>query len=294
MSGNVQQITVTSYPQTPYFLRVDWAEDLGAGFTIALTDGSSAWIGEVSEDEVTEDANDVGLARGEHVKDLLGALTGGRRGRQRDEAAYSFSLAPDHGRLSYQKISNGVPVHLGCVELQPAPDPVELNREMIALALKCNVDLKLDNSQLLDGNRRLKQQNQVILQELEQQVQDKEELERKLYSRFVPVMNEKKAKIRSLQDELQHLQRTDDKQSDKEERQSDSKRRRGGGGDQKGKEESRQSFHPSQEPTILITGRDLECHGISVDRAFSDDEEEPPRRKQRPLHTQSPDPGDED
>lgn len=54
---------------------------------------------------------------------------------------------------------------------------------------------------------------------LEQQVQDKEELERKLYSRFVPVMNEKKAKIRSLQDELQHLQRTDDKQSDKEERQ---------------------------------------------------------------------------
>lgn len=68
----------------------------------------------VSEDEVTEDANDVGLARGEHVKDLLGALTGGRRGRRRDEAAYSFSLAPDHGRLSYQKISNGVPVSENC------------------------------------------------------------------------------------------------------------------------------------------------------------------------------------
>lgn len=54
---------------------------------------------------------------------------------------------------------------------------------------------------------------------LEQQVQDKEELERKLYSRFVPVMNEKKAKIRGLQDELQHLQRADEKHSDKEERQ---------------------------------------------------------------------------
>lgn len=70
----------------------------------------------VSEDEVTKDADDVGLARAVHVENLLRALTGcagGRGGRRRvddREATYSFSLAPDHGRLSFQKISNGVTV----------------------------------------------------------------------------------------------------------------------------------------------------------------------------------------
>ena len=41
---------------------------------------------------------------------------------------------------------------------------------------------------------------------LEQWVQGKETMERELYSRFVTVLNEKKAKIRDLQDTLRQLQ----------------------------------------------------------------------------------------
>lgn len=71
---------------------------------------------------MTKDADDIGVARREHLEDLLRALTGcagGEEGPQRNgghEAAYSFSLTPDHSHLSYQKISNGVPVSKKIVE----------------------------------------------------------------------------------------------------------------------------------------------------------------------------------
>lgn len=45
---------------------------------------------------------------------------------------------------------------------------------------------------------------------LKQQVQDKEKLEMELYRRFVMVMNEKKAKIRSLQDAVHQLSHSDE------------------------------------------------------------------------------------
>ncbi|KAM9822799.1 DNA repair protein XRCC4 isoform 2-T5 [Syngnathus typhle] len=262
MNGTVRQITVTTDPGISYFLRVDFAGDLGAGFTLALSDLISAWNGEVSEDEVREEASHMEVPMERYVEDLHQALIGGGDGRRADDVdVYSFQLTPDRRQLSYHKMCDGVPVRLGSLTLQPVPDPFALIRELIRQSLKRNTNLVKENSQLLEENRQLKEHHAQILQELEHRVQDKETMTRDLYSRFVLVLNEKKAKIRSLQDEISQLrpaapvqrkQRAISSEDDSPDSQ----------------EETFQDSHPSLEPTILISGHNQTSQGFSLDHTM--------------------------
>ncbi|XP_016132755.1 DNA repair protein XRCC4-like isoform X2 [Sinocyclocheilus grahami] len=109
-STSVRQISIASEPHRTFFLKLEWAENLGSGFVILLSDGISAWSGEVSEEDVSREAQEIEMERERYVGDLQLALTGEGPAA---EGEYSFHLTPERpGRpllqLSYEKVQNDI------------------------------------------------------------------------------------------------------------------------------------------------------------------------------------------
>lgn len=208
MPVTVRRVSVSSEPETSYFLRVDWkGRDLGSGFQVMLTDGQSAWNGEVGEEAVRSEAAEMEITKERYVQDLHQVLTG----EGAFNTGYSFSLTPCHGpsssrTLAYEKVQSDIWIQLGSVLLRAHPEPLEEVRALLAHFLVQTTDLENHNHKLKEDNHRFRQEQQHITAEMKRYVAEKESLEAELYSRFVLVLNEKKAKIRSLQERITHLQ----------------------------------------------------------------------------------------
>ncbi|RMC01225.1 hypothetical protein DUI87_22174 [Hirundo rustica rustica] len=88
---------------------------------------------------------------------------------------------------------------LGSLKLQEVPSPAEVIKELIGYCLDSLGKLQAKTEHLQRENERLFSNWSNVEKRLEKCVEAKEELEADLYSRFVLVLNEKKAKIRNLQ-----------------------------------------------------------------------------------------------
>ncbi|KAG7471492.1 hypothetical protein JOB18_023927 [Solea senegalensis] len=208
MPTSVQEIHISSKPDSTYFLRVDWSgPDLGLGFHLLLTDGQNAWRGEVSEAAVSGEAEELEMQRERYIQDLQQALAG-----TESSDCYSFTLtpsSPNHSStvtLGYEKVQKDISFRLGSVFLVSIPEPAGAVRELLIHTLQRGNTLEHQNQSLEDKNWRLRQEQQRITAELKRYARGKEDLEAELYSQFVLILNEKKAKIRSLQETVSHLQ----------------------------------------------------------------------------------------
>ncbi|KAM8827837.1 DNA repair protein XRCC4-like isoform 2-T3 [Spinachia spinachia] len=200
MNVSVRELRLSSNPDSSYFLRVDWrGRSLGSGFRLLLTDGQSAWRGDVSEKEVREEAEELEMQTERYAQDLRQALTAAET-----SGTYSFAMTPPPAErreavtLQYEKVQKDISFRLGSAQLMADPQPAQAVRELLIHSLQRGTTLENHNQSLQEENQSLTREQRRITADLQRYAAGKEALEAELYSRFVLVLNEKKAKIRSL------------------------------------------------------------------------------------------------
>ncbi|KAG8456409.1 hypothetical protein GDO86_002260 [Hymenochirus boettgeri] len=207
METKIRKIDMVSYSGAIYFLKVAWNEDLGNGFTLALSNGQSAWTGEVSKEDIFQEAKDMELERSKYVDELRRALIITSVPTNK----YNFDLIEDgensdYYHFTYEKKLKEVAFKLGSAKLKTVQNPAEVVKEMINYCLDCTVEIYSRNEHLQKENERLQCDWNDMYEQLQKFVNSKEELEQQLYTQFTCVLNEKKAKIRSLAEKLSEAQ----------------------------------------------------------------------------------------
>lgn len=246
-----------------------------------LTDGQNAWRGEVSEEVLRSEAEELEMSTQRYVQDLQEALTGG----EGSSSSYSFSLRPRPLQpntaitLTYEKMQSDISFRLGQAELQVDSEPVESVRKLLEHNLERGERLERENLRLERENHRLRGEHTHITDKLKRYSAGKESLETELYSRFVLVLNEKKSKLRSLQETLSKLQdkRTAEQQKDSAAGQEDDEY--GGSTDEEPQEtKEEESIKPAPESSARS----------SLDDSLSDITDVAPSRKRRFRHLEAP------
>ncbi|XP_053331191.1 DNA repair protein XRCC4 isoform X2 [Spea bombifrons] len=215
MEKKVQKISLTSDPEAVYFIQIAWKKDLGNGFNVTVCNGHSAWIGEVSKEDITKEANDMEMDRRKYVDELKKALIL----TIPPSAKYSFDLMKDGDSsetfsFTYEKKLKDLSYKLGSLKLAKSQNPADIIRDLIDYCLNRTMELYNQNDHLQKENERLQSDWKDMHEQLQKCVSSKEELEQDLYTKFTYVLNEKKGKIRSLKEKLdlaqQRVQQTCD------------------------------------------------------------------------------------
>ncbi|XP_029798408.1 DNA repair protein XRCC4 [Suricata suricatta] len=202
MERKVSRICFASEPDIIHFLQIAWERTLGSGFLITLTDGQSAWTGTVSESEISQEADDMAMEKEKYVDELRKALASG--GGPAD--VYKFDFSKESCHFSFEKTLKDVSFRLGSFNLEKIESPAEVIKKLICDCLDTIAENQAKNEHLQKENERLLRDWNDVQGRFEKCVSAKEALETDLYKRFILVLNEKKAKIRSLHKLLNEVQ----------------------------------------------------------------------------------------
>ncbi|XP_019622353.1 PREDICTED: DNA repair protein XRCC4-like isoform X1 [Branchiostoma belcheri] len=189
----------------PFYLLTNVLQNGREGFQLTLSDGLTAWTGHVDGDDMHEMAVESGMEFETFVTESVRALTRENMG----DITFHYAVEIQEEDVSCRQFSwkkyipsEKVRFQLGSIKLREAVTPVEVMQQIFDHALGRAEELKRTISDVQKEKDRLSGERAKALERLEKYVAQKEEMERDLYAKFVVVVNDKKAKIRQLKDEL--------------------------------------------------------------------------------------------
>ncbi|XP_062214643.1 DNA repair protein XRCC4-like [Phragmites australis] len=205
------------------FVKATW---LPTRFSLAVTDGAGAWVADASDAEVRLRAEQWD----QPVADYL-ALAERYLAFHQPSSSYSFHDAGNgHRRLSWTFERQGTKLEWRW-KLQPSPTTQQTISEILDFLMVANIRLSEEVVRKTQSFDKLKQEAEKCLQQSERLNNEKAEFVQATFSKFVAVLNSKKAKLRQLRDKVAELESADKRPKEEEENSTDRTELFEGGGD---------------------------------------------------------------
>ncbi|KAH7573298.1 hypothetical protein ACOSP7_006881 [Xanthoceras sorbifolium] len=178
----------------PIFVKGTWFH---SHFHLSISDGLDAWLCNATEEEVRDRAAQWDQPVIEYIN-----LAERYLGFQQPGSVYSFTDAGDgYKRLSWTFEKNGIKLEWRW-KCRSAPNSKEVTAGILDFLMDENIKLSDEVVKKDQSYKRLKVEAEKCLAQSERFSNEKVEFESEIYSKFVAVLNSKKAKLRDLQEQL--------------------------------------------------------------------------------------------
>lgn len=185
-------------------------------FDLFITDGNRAWTCQASEADVRQRADQWDQPVAEYLK-----LAEQYLGFQQPGSVYRFEDAgKGERRLSWTFEKQGTKLEWRW-KCQPSANDKQTTTQILDFLMDANIWLSEEVVRKTQSFEKLKLEAQKCLDQSENLAKERTEFESTIYSKFVAVLNSKKAKLRELRDRISKLETSEKKPSDEEEREEE-------------------------------------------------------------------------
>ncbi|KAI3504205.1 hypothetical protein L1887_32750 [Cichorium endivia] len=189
-------------PQTPqpFFIKGTW---FPSHFSLSITDGLDAWTCNASEEEVKDRASNWDQPVSEYID-----LSERYLGFQQPGSVYGFADAGGgNKRLSWTFKKEDTKLEWRW-KFKPVEDSKKITAGILDFLMDANIRLSEEVVMKTRSNEKLKTEAEKCLAQSEKFQNEKAEFETTIYSKFLGVLNSKKAKLRELRDQMSNQEKT--------------------------------------------------------------------------------------